>query len=103
MSITSFGDLALFLGTGLCLAVTSCTTVVDPEQEPMVAIGSYIPSIVPDREVEEFFSLHKIPFIADGSRAYQVQVPRSDAKRAINLLKQSGFGKRMTIYAQPVE
>jgi hypothetical protein len=103
MSIPSFGNLVLFLSTALCVGVASCTTGIDPEHEPMVAIGSYIPSIVPNRELEEFFSLHKIPFIADGSRAYQVRVPQSEAKRAINLLKESGFGNRMTIYVQPAQ
>jgi hypothetical protein len=98
MFTSNFGDSALFLGIALCVGATSCATGVGPENEPYVPIGSYIPAILGNREVEEFFSRHKIPFIADGSRAYQVRVPHSEAKRAIELLKKSDLGRRMTIY-----
>jgi hypothetical protein len=91
-------DLALCLGIGLCIVLTGCATGGRTEDEPYEQIASYVPSVVSDREVEEFFSTHKIPFVADGSRYYVVRVPRSQAKRAADLLRQSTLAERMTFY-----
>jgi hypothetical protein len=91
-------DLALCLGIAFCIVLTGCATGGGTEDEPYEPIGSYVPSVVSDQEVQEFFSAHKIPFVADGSRCYQIRVPRSQAKRAANLLKECPLAERMTIY-----
>lgn len=62
------------------------------------SVASFLPGKVSAQELGEFFRKHNIKYVLEGSRAFQISVPKPLAKKTTELLKASDFRSRLTIY-----
>jgi hypothetical protein len=82
----------------LSIVLSGCKTMPKPESTYYQPIAWFVPNALNSEQLENYLMSNHIECAISGSRSFQVEVPRSMARKATDLLRNSEFGSKLSFY-----